>query len=1184
MNFTERLSATAWLYRLLSVIAVFGLVTQASFTFAQSEEPEPDKYQIELASRTFTPPAGIREGLSAVNASGKPTLHVLLQFYDRRTFAQEYHLKEIGVLLLNALSDVTYLASVPGSLSSDQPALKPVRWIGFLLPEDKIDVRVLADGVGEWAQNDDGTVRLRVSFFGDVSDEAALQFLKEQGAEASVVYSIPTLGPEFEISVWPDALLGLAEADIVRWIVDGDPEPVIANDGSRAWTKTDPVHVLGFKGEGINLGIWDEGWVDGHPAFGGRVTVIDRREVKPNAHATHVAGTMAADVAGLSGHAPKAPNIFSFDFKASPFNPSDWELPWWLEWPLGFFEISATLEMLLARIDPAKNIDVANNSWGFRTGWGQSPSGKDGFHFPAFGAYTVRSEDLDGVVGSTGLIIPFAAHNFRQGAPASGKLLTRVLNTDATVHVQIPVKAPPFGFVLIDEEIIWYGDIDRNNQMLLQCQRGMGDTVVESHAQQEFWGEEKLVLWDRIPRGPGDPVRAQANKDRLGVPGGLLGANRRFVTPGYFTLSPEAAAKNVITVGAIVDGHGGQPGGDRMTALSGWGPTLDGRIKPDLVAPGYDIKSTVPGGGYDRKTGTSMATAAVSGIAALVKQAYKTTFAGKAPFPSTVKVAMICTAEDLTLDSYANKDSAKFIGPDYRYGWGKVNAEAAVNKVQNKDLHQGKIDAGKTDFFWFFVPPGGAPLNISLAWDDPQAAGATDTTPPNDKAGLDPKALKHDLDLKLVGPGGVPHHPWLLDPEKPALAAGKGADHRNNVEQVVVDQPAWGLWTATVTAAGLPATLKQKYSICVPGPTLAFRSETLWFKLIGFHNGVTTDGIVNVSHLSTPPDFELPFEKNVRILISVEDPNDPENDLEVFDQTIAAGTVASGSTRYRYDARGSGINQLIFEKLTDATTYMYLDVQEIDLLPDERLAMSQEEYIDFLRRINKAYIQVYLDDQVWESEAALVPGLFTEHKQWLILAGQPEEPPMPGGATVTYPTDLGIEWLRGGTYAINWSGFSAPVKIQLFKGFQFQRNIVSWTENDGVYTWTVPTSQPLGSDYRIKIISTQNAAESDLSDNMFRITEPKPVVTYPSGAGITWPRGQSQTITWTGFTGKSVKIQLYKGSSYVTRIADATSNSTGAFQWTVPTWLKPGSDYRVKIISTSKSSQADFSDNSFTIQ
>jgi hypothetical protein len=74
---------------------------------------------------------------------------------------------------------------------------------------------------------------------------------------------------------------------------------------------------------------------------------------------------------------------------------------------------------------------------------------------------------------------------------------------------------------------------------------------------------------------------------------------------------PPAPYPETLTVGAV-DRE------DRLAGFSSRGPTPDGRAKPDVVAPGVDILSALPGGGYGTESGTSMATPHVAGVVALL--------------------------------------------------------------------------------------------------------------------------------------------------------------------------------------------------------------------------------------------------------------------------------------------------------------------------------------------------------------------------------------------------------------------------------------------------------------------------------------------------------------------------------------------------------------------------------------
>ena len=180
--------------------------------------------------------------------------------------------------------------------------------------------------------------------------------------------------------------------------------------------------------------------------------------------------------------------------------------------------------------------------------------------------------------------------------------------------------------------------------------------------------------------------------------------------------------------------------------------------------------------------------------------------------------------------------------------------------------------------------------------------------------------------------------------------------------------------------------------------------------------------------------------------------------------------------------------------------------------------------------------------------------------------------PAKGAATVTYPTNSGITWYIGSSYNITWSDFTFPfvtipyVKIEVYKGAYLYYTITSSTANDGSFNWTVPVSILPSGDYRIAVTATTYGEfVFDYSDNYFTIA-PNPYVSYPSASGITWYRGSSYNITWSGFYGSSVKIELYKGSSLYYTISSSTAND-GGYTWPVPVSMALASDYYIRITS-----------------
>ena len=149
-------------------------------------------------------------------------------------------------------------------------------------------------------------------------------------------------------------------------------------------------------------------------------------------------------------------------------------------------------------------------------------------------------------------------------------------------------------------------------------------------------------------------------------------------------LSPRGVAKNVITVGSV-DGLGA------LGDFTGFGPTDDGRIKPDLMTHGVDIRSTEAANDVDAtpaldpRSGTSYSSPAGAGIAALmVEQADRL---GETLSPAGMKALLIETAIDFTADPFPRDLAAgeviqNFEGPDFASGWGIIDAQAAADLLR----------------------------------------------------------------------------------------------------------------------------------------------------------------------------------------------------------------------------------------------------------------------------------------------------------------------------------------------------------------------------------------------------------------------------------------------------------------------------------------------------------------------
>jgi len=178
----------------------------------------------------------------------------------------------------------------------------------------------------------------------------------------------------------------------------------------------------------------------------------------------------------------------------------------------------------------------------------------------------------------------------------------------------------------------------------------------------------------------------------------------------------------------------------------------------------------------------------------------------------------------------------------------------------------------------------------------------------------------------------------------------------------------------------------------------------------------------------------------------------------------------------------------------------------------------------------------------------------------------------------------GETWLIGSLQEIRWARGTAgaTVRIDLIKGGSVVEVIDSAAPNTGSYSWRVSTGLTPASDYRMRITSNSNPGEFDLSDGFFTIAGPANLTVVSPNGGENWEAGTTHEISWLPDDSVNVRIQLYKGGSIQSVIAGTTPND-GSFSWTIPLDQAPGSDYRVKIVSTIDPAKADMSDTYFTI-
>ncbi len=282
---------------------------------------------------------------------------------------------------------------------------------------------------------------------------------------------------------------------------------------------------------------------------------------------------------------------------------------------------------------------------------------------------------------------------------------------------------------------------------------------------------------------------------------------------GFDTIPYNGTAKNIMTVGAVSDAI---QNGMRylpsaiMTGFSSWGPTDDGRIKPDIVANGTDLYSSIDSSNtsYASYSGTSMSAPNASGSAALLEQLYCRLFPGQAMRASTLKALIIHTADDL-----GNP------GPDYSFGWGLMNTKAAADQIIDRysdssanKIVEGLLSAANPTDSYTFIWNGDTAIRATLCWTDPPADALTGLDNPSPR-------LINDLDLRIIGPNGsIVYYPYILDRLNPANSATTGDNTRDNVEQVYISSPYLpGIYTVEVNYKGTLTNSQQHYSLITSG-------------------------------------------------------------------------------------------------------------------------------------------------------------------------------------------------------------------------------------------------------------------------------------------------------------------------------------------------------------------------------
>lgn len=369
-----------------------------------------------------------------------------------------------------------------------------------------------------------------------------------------------------------------------------------------------------------------------------------------------------------------------------------------------------------------------------------------------------------------------------------------------------------------------YGTITGWRELNSGTWRWYGDTTISGTEDYRFgYYNGRAQIWDQIANAaPYYLIVKSAGNDRNDLPPSSVTSHEVFdnlngwVTStvtrpadggvdGFDCISTYGNAKNILTVGAVSDISSGysQPSDVSMSSFSGWGPTDDGRIKPDIVANGVSLYSSGADNNTDYYTssGTSMSAPNATGSMALLQEMYEDS---NSVFmrASTLKALVIHTANEAGINP----------GPDFSFGWGLLNIKGAADLIADtltNRIIESSISNNNTTTFTYYSN-GLQDIEATIVWNDPAGTPVP--------SALDPTTamLVNDLDLRITGPSGTIKMPWTLNSAMPSNAATTGDNTKDNVEKVIFDSPTNGAYTFSVSHKGTLAAA-QNFSIIISG-------------------------------------------------------------------------------------------------------------------------------------------------------------------------------------------------------------------------------------------------------------------------------------------------------------------------------------------------------------------------------
>jgi hypothetical protein len=321
------------------------------------------------------------------------------------------------------------------------------------------------------------------------------------------------------------------------------------------------------------------------------------------------------------------------------------------------------------------------------------------------------------------------------------------------------------------------------------------------------WGDDTQGAYDASAMEFDELVR-DANSLTLGDQPYILEFSAGNAGPAGQTIGSPAVAKNVIATGASENDREDfliyDDGPEAMADFSSRGPCADGRIKPDIVAPGTWISSLQSASAsdiyawapidenYQYQGGTSQAGPHASGGAAVFVQFYRQSHTNATPSPALVKAALINTAGDM------DNDFGTGPVPNNDEGWGRIDLTPLFDSSLGFDYLDQSVLLTNSQVFErrLVVASAGQPLKVTLTYTDvPGFPGAA-------------KALVNDLDLEVVGPDSTLYRGNQIQNGE-STPNPPNPDSLNNVECVFLNSPIAGQYLIRVRARSVQQDARQ---------------------------------------------------------------------------------------------------------------------------------------------------------------------------------------------------------------------------------------------------------------------------------------------------------------------------------------------------------------------------------------